>query len=421
MSMEQFGSTLAPAIRELVLFKRECGAVYKHGEVLLGQFDQFCRDTEYEGTVLTENLVMRWKQHNENRKHRQKSQMLTYVRHLGQFLTAQGKDTYVPPMEHRSGTSDPIELSSVFAPFIDAFITQKRADGYDYRHGERILYRFDRYCAEMGIQEPKLTCELVYDWVATTSSSCLSCFGQFAKYMRSIGIEAYTPQRHPSHFQQQPYILSEAELSAFFAQVDSFCPDYRSCERMAAGYSIMFRLYYCCGMRLQEVCQLKMEDVDLDSGKIFVRNAKGHKDRVIMMHSDLLKMCRNYNSFVKQGIPKRQWFFPARDVEKPIGKTNMCRRFQFFWSQTPYGDNPKHTPSVHSLRHTFVVNRINTWIKEGYDMENMMPYLSRYLGHKTIDETHYYYHLAAAATDIIRSRDMLSDRVIPEVIDYEEI
>ena len=154
MSMEQFSSTLAPAIRELVLSKRENGAVYKHGEVLLGQFDQFCRDTEFEGTVLTEDLVMRWKQHNENRKHRQKSQMLTYVRHLGQFLTAQGKDTYVPPMEHISGTSDPIELSSVFAPFIDAFITQKRADGYDYKHGERILYRFDRYCAKVGIQEP---------------------------------------------------------------------------------------------------------------------------------------------------------------------------------------------------------------------------------------------------------------------------
>lgn len=43
MSMEQFSSALAPAIRDLILFKRECGAVYKHGEVLLGQFDRFCR------------------------------------------------------------------------------------------------------------------------------------------------------------------------------------------------------------------------------------------------------------------------------------------------------------------------------------------------------------------------------------------
>jgi len=53
-------------------------------------------------------------------------------------------------------------------------------------------------------------------------------------------------------------------------------------------------------------------------------------------------------------------------------------------------------------------------------MSQMLPYLSRYLGHKTIEETHYYYHLAAAATDIIRSRDMLSKKVIPEVLPYEE-
>ena len=51
----------------------------------------------------------------------------------------------------------------------------------------------------------------------------------------------------------------------------------------------------------------------------------------------------------------------------------------------------------------------------------MMPYLSRYLGHKTAEETHYYYHLAAAATEIIREYDVQSQKVIPEVIPYEEV
>jgi len=146
-----------------------------------------------------------------------------------------------------------------------------------------------------------------------------------------------------------------------------------------------------------------------------------------MMHSDLLKMCRNYNSFVKQGLPQRQWFFPARDIEKPIGKTNMCRRFQFFWAQTPYSDNPEHTPSIHSLRHTYASLLVQRGVPLTVVSKLMghattkMTYLSRYLGHKTIDETHYYYHLAAAATDIIRNQDVLSNKVIPEVTDYEEI
>ena len=421
MSMEQFSSTLAPAIRELIQQKRSNGTKYIHGEVLLGQFDRFCTEMGYSQNVLSEELIVQWKKHNENRKHRQKSQMLTYVRHLGRYLEAKGMNTYIPPMEHRSGTFDPIELSSVFGIYISEFIALKRANGYSYVTEERLLYRFDRYCSEIGIKEPVLTRELIYDWAMKTTYESLTYSRQFAKYLLSIGLEAYVPRDTPSQFHRNPYILSASELSAFFMQVDSFQPDYRSCDRMAAGYSIMFRLYYCCGMRLQEVCMLAAEDIDLTNGKILIRNAKGHKDRIIFLHNDVLKMCRRYDALVQESVAQRKWFFPARDTNKPIAKTNMSRRFDYFWSRTKYGDNTAHKPSVHCLRHTFVVNRINCWIKEGYNMNHMMPYLSRFLGHKTIEETHYYYHLSAAAMDIIRNCDLTSKKTIPEVTVYEEL
>ena len=93
---------------------------------------------------------------------------------------------------------------------------------------------------------------------------------------------------------------------------------------------------------------------------------------------------------------------------------------KYFWEMTPYSNNSAHAPTVHSLRHTFVVNRINSWMQEGRDLSHMMPYLSRYLGHSTEEDTHYYYHLAASATNIIRNRDLQSQKVIPEVIPYEE-
>ena len=421
MSMEQFSSTLAPAICGLIRMKRDAGTKYTHGEVLLGQFDRFCSGIGYNDTVLSEKLVIQWKKHNENRKHRQKSQMITYVRHLGRYLASKGMNTYIPPMEYYSGTSDPIELSSVFGPYISDFIMLKRANGYSYNTEERLLYRFDRYCSEAGITEPLLTRDMIYGWAAKTTCKSMTYFRQFAKYLLSVGMEAYIPRDKPSQSRRNPYILSGPELSAFFAQVDSFQPGYRSCDRMAAGYSIMFRLYYCCGMRLQEVCMLAAADVDLSGGKILIRNAKGHKDRVIFVHEDILKMCQKYDAIVKESVTQREWFFPARDINKPIPKTNMSRRFDYFWSKTAFGDNTVHSPTVHSLRHTFVVNRINHWIKAGCGMEHMMPYLSRYLGHKTIEETHYYYHLAAAATDIIRSHDLASEKNIPEVTAYEEI
>ncbi len=55
------------------------------------------------------------------------------------------------------------------------------------------------------------------------------------------------------------------------------------------------------------------------------------------------------------------------------------------------------------------------------DLSHMLPYLSRYLGHKTLDDTFYYYHLSAAATDIIHEKDHTSALVIPEVSRCEEV
>ena len=99
----------------------------------------------------------------------------------------------------------------------------------------------------------------------------------------------------------------------------------------------------------------------------------------------------------------------------------MTRRFHYFWDLTPCVKNDTHHITVHSLRHTFVVNRINSWILEGKELSQMLPYLCRYLGHKTIEETHYYYHLALTANQIIRQKDIQSKYIIPEVACYEEV
>ncbi|MBE5040537.1 tyrosine-type recombinase/integrase [Ructibacterium gallinarum] len=421
MSMNDFTSTLAPAICELILQKRALGKRYIHGETLLGHFDRFCVEINYSQTTLTEELIQQWKEHNLNRKHRQQSQYLTYVRQLGQYLKSVGYETYIPPTEQYSGTADPIELNSPFAPYIKDFVLQKKAAGYDYQCGERALYRFDRFCVNLNINEPILSRDLTMEWLAHSTMSNASCFRQFAKYIISLGEEAYIIRKTPKIRQFQPYIMTFEELSNFFEAVDEFAPDYRSSDRMAASYSIMFRLYYCCGMRLQEVCNLKVEDVDLKSGKILVLNSKGQKDRIVFMHEDLRQMCDNYDAFVKKTLLHRTWFFTAKHADKPICKSNMTRRFHYFWD-IAYGDkNTIHYPTVHSLRHTFVVNKINSWILEGKDMSQMLPYLSRYLGHKTIEETHYYYHLAITANEIIRQKDIQSKNVIPEVMPYEEI
>lgn len=65
----------------------------------------------------------------------------------------------------------------------------------------------------------------------------------------------------------------------------------------------------------------------------------------------------------------------------------------------------KYAPTVHCLRHAFVVKRMNLWMEEGVPLKEMLPFLSRYLGHQSPDETFYYYHQVAEAFRIIRDKD----------------
>lgn len=67
--------------------------------------------------------------------------------------------------------------------------------------------------------------------------------------------------------------------------------------------------------------------------------------------------------------------------------------------------------------HKHMTQRMHGWMKTGVKQDNMMPYLSKYLGHSSPDDTFYYYHQVEEAFSIIRQNDQSAAFVIPEVTD----
>jgi integrase/recombinase XerD len=145
-------------------------------------------------------------------------------------------------------------------------------------------------------------------------------------------------------------------------------------------------------MRLAEGCNLEKKDVDLENGILTIRQSKGRKDRLVYMKDDLTVLCRQYLRKITRRVPDTIWFFPGRTPERHIQKTSIDKRFKQLWGMTLYAGKCDKEPTVHVLRHTFVVNRMNQWMAEGVPLDVMMPYLSRYLGHSGIEDTMYYYH-----------------------------
>jgi integrase len=243
---------------------------------------------------------------------------------------------------------------------------------------------------------------------------------QLALYMISLNMDAYIAPTFKSNSISVPHILSLNEIHEFYKAIDSFLPCQTNFERFSLSYSVLFRLFYCCGLRLSEGCYLKRSAVNLKNGCFYVYQSKGRKDRVVFMSPDMLKMCINYDRLIAKLVPDREWFFPGRDKSKPFSKTSIDKRFKEFWNMTPYAGKVDKEPTVNCLRHTYVVTKMNEWMSQGKNFEVMMPYLSRYLGHSSINETQYYYHQTVSAFEIIRKHDSISDRVIPEVVSYEE-
>lgn len=315
--------------------------------------------------------------------------------------------------------------TSSLSRYIRDFVSEKRQMGFIFNTAAYQLHRFDGYWDTCGYDED-ITQDRLQEWFMPLSenesksshSQRISVVKGLSIYMNSIGIPAYVPLLNVGKDHNTVHIFTGQELKELFEKIDSYVPisinhnDYR----MANAYPVMFRLFYCCGMRNNEVCALRTSDVDFEKGIITVLDGKNQKDRLVYLSDDMRVLMKKYLSYITKFMGyEPYWLFPGRFPEKHVGKSHLDKRFNQFWQATGSASLCDKKPSLHCLRHTFVVNRINRWILDGIDVDVMLIYLSRYLGHKSPDETFYYYHLVDDAFRIIRQKDETADIVIPEV------
>lgn len=321
------------------------------------------------------------------------------------------------------------QFQSCFAPYIEKFIQEKRAAGFIYESEEWKLKHFDAFCIKESVAEPCLSRDLVKKRgtiregeALITCSARTSVIRQFALFLLPLGIEAYIPSNFYKAEKNVVHILSDSEIKAFFEAVDGYSPavGIEGFYRLAAEYKVIFRLIYCSGLRISEARKLRWMDLDLKQGTLRILQSKGHKDRLIYMPKDLTELLRTYEKALHDNYRCiSDWVFPAREPEKCLSNCTLDKKFREFWVMTPYAEYCDKSPTVHCLRHTFVVKRMNLWMKEGIPLKEMLPFLSRYLGHQSPDETFYYYHQVAEAFRIIRDKDKTGKLVIPEVNAYE--
>jgi len=301
-------------------------------------------------------------------------------------------------------------FSSSIGSLIEAFIEQKRAVGYPYHSSEGILHRFDNMVAEAFPNEKTLTKAMCMAWLDASPGEHpnglqrrITPIRQLGKYLNGFGHDAYIL---PGRFPNKP-LKYEAHI-------------YTQSTRQYV-IPVIFRVLYCCGLRPSEARLLEMRDVNLKTGKIIVRESKGWKERIVYMSQDLLEVCRKYNAFVNELLPHRRVFFSNKDGTCFHSGT-LSNWFHEFWDQLPEATAVKGNPArVNDFRHTYAVDRLNRWVKEGEDINALCPYLSEYMGHCHYTHTDYYLSLVESFyPEMERRLSDVNDDILPEVYDEEK-
>ena len=160
---------------------------------------------------------------------------------------------------------------------------------------------------------------------------------------------------------------------------------------------------------------LRVADVDLDTGVLQIRDAKGGKDRQVPVCDALRVRLAGYHVQVT-GRADREWFFPGSRPGQPLTLGNVYHNFRrFLWQAHISHGGPGHGPRVHDLRHTMAVNNLRSWFAAGRDVGALLPVLQTYLGHSSIADTGYYLHLTAESYPDITARvqQVIGDVVPP--------
>jgi integrase len=297
------------------------------------------------------------------------------------------------------------EFRGPFASYLNGFLAEKRALGFKYIEQERCLHEFDllslEYDCSCGLPKELVLAyiEKKPHWSRSTQQHKVSTASNIASYLQKHGVTAYlcdkaNVAKDSRNF--KPYIFTRQQMEDIFYQADNIVP--RGNVNSNIFYPVILRMLYGCGLRISEALSLRMKDVDLSQGLLYIYDTKNHKDRVIPMDESLTSYCRKYAEHIHAVYTDDDYFF-----ESPRGGQYAKHTVYYYFRDLiwkcgiSHGGRQGGGPRLHDIRHTFCVHSLYQFLKNGIPHRAALPVLSAYMGHSSLDSTGRYLKLTAEA------------------------
>jgi integrase/recombinase XerD len=206
-------------------------------------------------------------------------------------------------------------------------------------------------------------------WVSIHISAIRTAFDKMAGASLTSGLATPRRARH------LPTILSKEEVVRLLEAAQSLRD------------KLLIAMMYATGMRVSEVVRLRFSDLDFDRNALMIREAKGRKDRQVMLPLSLAPLLHH----LAKDRPPSAFMFVGSRPERYIAP----RVVQLIVARTVAlaGIGKRVTP--HSLRHAFATHLLEA----GTDIR----FIQKLLGHLKLETTRMYAHVAQTHAERIES------------------
>ena len=151
---------------------------------------------------------------------------------------------------------------------------------------------------------------------------------------------------------------------------------------------MMISLFYGTGLRMAEMCKLKIEDIDSNNFQVKVVNGKGGKDRFTILPKNLLEPLRNYYKNYRPVV----YLFEGQTKGKPMHERSVQHFIEQNIRMIGLGGQDY---SGHTFRHSFATHMLQS----GVDLHT----IKELLGHSSLATTMVYLHLQNSKRSVLSS------------------
>jgi site-specific recombinase XerD len=178
----------------------------------------------------------------------------------------------------------------------------------------------------------------------------------------------------PKKANKLPNVLSEQEVTRLLKAPDNL------------KHRCMLMVIYASGLRLGEVINLQLTDIQSDIKRIFIRSGKGKKDRYTLLSDKVLQALRAYVKIYRPSY----WLFEGQD-----GGQYSERSLQEVFTQAKIKSKINPNATTHWLRHSFATHLL----EKGVDLR----YIQELLGHESSKTTEIYTHITKKGWNALKS------------------